>query len=384
MSRIKLLLTLVVVTLSATGVAAAQTGGAQTFPLPGDEVYPEGVAYDPATGDFFVGSTTDGAVFRGNVGEPSVEAETLLEPGADGRSMAIGMKVDSSGRLFVSGGDTGRMFVYDTGTGELIDRFENGAESTFVNDVVLTPDGSAFFTDSMNPELYRVFPDGSGGYEMETYLDFEGTPVEYDEEFNLNGIVTTPDGRYLITVKSPSGQLFRIDTRSKEVVEMDTGGADLTNGDGLLLLGRTLYVVRNQNEVIVPVELSADYSSGTAGEGFTDDSLMYPTTIAAYDGRLLAVNSQFDARDEGREPDLPFTVSGIPIPDDAAPASTSATAGSSATASATATATASATASGSASSVPGTGGVSPGAFVVSAALLAGAGAIAIVRTVARR
>lgn len=380
MSSIKLLLSLVIVTLSAAGAVAAQTGSAQTFPLPGDEVYPEGVAYRPATGDFFVGSTTDGAVFRGNVGEPSVEAETFLEPGADGRSTAIGMKVDSSGRLFVAGGDTGRMFVYDTGTGELIDRFENGADSTFVNDVVLTPDGSAFFTDSMNPELYRVFPDGSGGYEMETYLDFEGTPLKYEEGFNLNGIVATPDGRYLITVKSLSGQLFRIDTRSKEVVEIDTGGADLTNGDGLLLLGRTLYVVRNQNELVVPVDLSQDYSSGTAGEGFTDGSLMYPTTIAAYDGRLLAVNSQFDARDEGRQPDLPFTVSDIPIPDDAAPASASATAGSSASASATA----SASASGGAVPVPDTGGFSPSTLLALAALLAGAALLAVGYGVTRR
>ena len=384
MTRIKLLLALVVVTFSAAGVAAAQTGTTRTFPLPGEEVFPEGVAYRPATGDFFVGSTTDGAVFRGNVGDPSAGADTFLEPGANGRSTAIGMKVDSSGRLFIAGGDTGRMFVYDTASGRLLGRFDNGADTTFVNDVALAPDGSAFFTDSMNPELYRVFPDGSGGYSQETFLDLGGTPIEYDEEFNLNGIAATPDGRYLITVKSPSGQLFRIDTRTKEVAEIDTGGADLTNGDGLLLLGRTLYVVRNQNELIVPVELSADYSSGTAGEGFTDDSLMYPTTIAAYDGRLLAVNSQFDARDAGRRPDLPFTVSDIPIPEDAAPSSASALASATAGSSATASATASASASGSASSVPDTGGVPPGAFALVAALVAGAGALAIGYTVARR
>jgi Cu-Zn family superoxide dismutase len=258
------------------------------------------------------------------------------------------------------------MFVYDTGTGGLIDRFENGAESTFVNDVALTPDGSAYFTDSMNPELYRVFPDGSGGYEMETFLDFGGTPLKYEEGFNLNGIAATPDGRYLITVKSLSGQLFRIDTRSKEVVEIDTGGADLTNGDGLLLLGRTLYVVRNQNEVIVPVRLSSDFSSGTAGEGFTDDSFVYPTTIAAHEGRLLVVNSQFDARDEGRKPKLPFTVSDLQIPASAAPAS----------ATASAAATASASASAGSSAVPDTGGISPSTLLLSAALLAGTGAIA--------
>ena len=358
------------VTLSAPGVAAAQPGGTQTFDIPGDEVYPEGVAYSASTGDFFVGSTTDGEIFRGNVGDPSAGMEPFLESGADGRSMAIGMKADASGRLFVAGGETGATFVYDTGTGDLVDSFENGADTTFVNDVALTPDGSAFFTDSMNPELYRVFPDGSGGYEQETFLNFEGTPAEYEEGFNLNGIVAGPDGRYLVVINSTSGLLFRIDTRTKEVVEIDTGGADLTNGDGLLLLGRTLYVVRNQNEVIVPVELSADYASGTAGEGFTDDSFMYPTTIAAHEGRLLAVNSQFDARDEGRPPELPFTVSDVPIPGSAAPSS----AGSSAAA------------SGSASPVPvpDTGGIPPGALLLYAALLAGAGALAAVYLARRR
>jgi len=373
LAGIKLLLALAAITLCAAGGVSAQTC-VRTFPIPGEVVYPVGVAYDPATGDFFVGSTTDGEVFRANAGDDA-GARPFLEPGADGRSTAIGMKVDASGRLFVSGGDTGRMFVYDTGTGELIDSFENGAESTFVNDVTLTPDGSAFFTDSMNPELYRVFPDGSGGYEMETYLNFEGTLLKYEEGFNLNGIAATPDGRYLITVKSLSGQLFRIDTRTKEVVEIETGGADLTNGDGLLLLGRTLYVVRNQNEVIVPVKLSPDFSRGVAGEGFTDGSLKYPTTVAAYEGRLLVVNSQFDARDEGRQPELPFTVSDLPIP---------ASAAASAAASAGASASAGSSASGVASPVPDTGGVAPSALLLSAALLAGTGAIAAGYAATRR
>ncbi len=360
MPRIKLALAIAATVALMSGIASAQTASAQTFPLPGDEVYPEGVAYQPATGDFFVGSTGNGAVFRGNVGQPGTEAETFLEPGADGRSTAIGMKVNADGLLFVAGGDTGRMFVYDTNTGELVGRFQNDAETTFVNDVTLTPDGSAFFTDSMNPELYRVYPDGSGGYEYESYLDFGGTPAEYEEGFNLNGIAATPDGRFLITVNSTSGRLFRIDTRTKEVRGIDTGGADLTAGDGLLLEGRTLYVVRNEQERIVPVEMSPDFLSGSAGEAFTDESLNYPTTIAAYDGGLLAVNSQFGARDSGTDPELPFTVSGIPIPGQA-----------------------SASASASAVPVPDTGGLPP-ALLSLAALLAGVGALAVGYAALRR
>jgi sugar lactone lactonase YvrE len=116
---------------------------AQTYALPGEQVFPEGVALNEATGNFFVGSTTDGTVFRGNLAELGEGAEVFLEPGGDERTTAVGMKVDPEGRLFVAGGDTGRIFVYDTNTGELVGSFSNDERMTFVNDVALTPDGSA-------------------------------------------------------------------------------------------------------------------------------------------------------------------------------------------------------------------------------------------------
>jgi hypothetical protein len=143
---------------------------------------------------------------------------------------------------------------------------------------------------------------------------FEGTPAEYGEGFNLNGIVSSEDGRYLVTVKSSTGELFRIDTQSGEVVPIDTGGADLTRGDGLFLDGQTLYVCRNQQEEIVPIEMSDELLLGEAGEPFTDASFMYPTTIALSGDRLYAVNSQFDRREGGGEPELPFNVSGMQVP----------------------------------------------------------------------
>lgn len=292
-----------------------EQGTAQIYPLPGEQVFPEGIALNEATGDFYAGSTGDGTVFSADVSEPGTQAEVLLEPGADGRSAAIGMKVDAQGRLFIAGGMTGLMFVYDTNTGELIDRFSNGQEMTFVNDVALTPDGSAYFTDSMNPELYRVYPDGSGGYEFESFLSFDGTPAEYGEGFNLNGIAASEDGRYLVTVKSGTGELFRIDTQNGDVTLIDTDGADLTNGDGILLDGQTLYVCRNQQEEILPLEMSPDLTSAEAAEPFTDASFMYPTTIAIADDRLLAVNSQFDAREGGADPELPFNVTSVPLPE---------------------------------------------------------------------
>jgi Cu-Zn family superoxide dismutase len=308
-----LVLLLGVSEVGASQNAIAQSSGEATvtYPLEGGEVFPEGIAYQEDTGDFFVSSTTDGAIYQGNVAVDTTGF--FLEPGADNRTTAVGMAVDGRGHLFVSGGDTGQAFVYDTADGSLIESFSNGEDMTFINDVTVTPDGSAYFTDSMNPELYRATPTADGGYEFESVLNFEDTPVEYGEGFNLNGIASSPDGRYLVTVQSSTGNLYRIDTATSEVIQIDTGGADLTNGDGILLDGHTLYVVRNEQETIVPVQLSADYSSGDAGEAFTEDAFMYPTTIASYDGRLLAVNSQFGAQESG-DPELPFNVSNTPIP----------------------------------------------------------------------
>jgi sugar lactone lactonase YvrE len=290
-----------------------EVSGAERYVLPGEQVFPEGVAYQSDTGDFYVGSTTDGTVFRGNVEGGPKEAEVFLEPESDGRTTAIGMEVGEDGRLFIAGGDTGRIFVYDTESTDQIRRLDTpDAGATFLNDVAVTPDGDAYVTDSLRPVLFRVPSTVDGVGEVEPWLNFEETPAEYEEGFNFNGIDATEDGRYLVAVQSNTGELFRIDIESKQVVEINLGGETLTNGDGLLLDGRTVYVVRNEQALIVPVKLSGEYIRGKVGEPFTDPSFAFPTTIAKTDGRLLVVNSQFD-KQEG-EAELPFTVSSVEVP----------------------------------------------------------------------
>jgi sugar lactone lactonase YvrE len=74
----------------------------------------------------------------------------FLAGGADGRTTAIGMKVDRQGRLFVAGGGTGAVWVYDTKTRTLIRKFESGfSGQQFLNDLVIAPNGDVFVTDSM-------------------------------------------------------------------------------------------------------------------------------------------------------------------------------------------------------------------------------------------
>src|SRR6266545_828761 len=280
--------------------------------LPGDAVFPEGIAFQPSTNDFFVSSTTDGTIFRGDIRKKS--AKVFLPGGADGRTTATGMKVDSEGRLFISGASSGKIFIYDTKTGDLIRKFANNLTPTFINDVAIAPNGAAYFTDSLSPFLYRVAANDEGRFTFKRWIDFTGTPLVYQPGFNLNGIVATPNGKYLIVVQSNTGKLFRITIATKEIVEIDLNGATVTNGDGLLLSGHTLYVVRNQQALIVKIRLSEDFTRGNVLSNTTDSSFAFPTTIARAGDGLLVVNSQFDKRGPGLTPVLPFTVSSIPVP----------------------------------------------------------------------
>ena len=115
-------------------------------------------------------------------------------------------------------------------------------------------------------------------------------------------------------VQSNTGRLFRIEIETRDVTEIDLGGASVSGGDGLVLSGRTLYVVRGALTRIDELALSEDYDRGELVRVITDPSLNVPTTAALADGRLLVVNSQFAARSGAVPLVLPFTVSALPLP----------------------------------------------------------------------
>lgn len=281
-----------------------------TYTLPGDEVFPEGISLDEARKRFYVSSTTDGTIFRGSV--RSRAAEVFLPGGADGRTTAVGVRVDDAGRLWIAGGATGSIFVYDIATRELIRRFDTGTGG-FLNDIAITPNGDAYVTDSQRPVLHRVPVEAL----EDPAVGAETIPVpSYGTSgFGANGIVAVDD-ETLVYVQSNTGQLYRVDLPSRTVQAIDLGGADLTNGDGLALGGgRKLYVVRNRQEQIVEVRLRRDFESGRVVAEGTDPTFAFPTTAALAKGnRLLVVNSQFDRRGGGQAPELPFTVSSVKRP----------------------------------------------------------------------
>jgi len=277
---------LLVAALAAVSVPVALAKGAfpEVIALP-NGWQPEGIAIGNGS-TFYVGSIPTGAIFRGDVrtgeGAPYID-------GATGRA-AVGIEFNR-GRLYVAGGNTGKGFVYDARTKALLAEFQlapPNSGATFINDVDVTRRGS-FWTDSNRAVVYRVPPGPNAAVQtIQLTGEFQLAPG-----FNLNGIDGPNDSRFLISVQTATGTLFRIDSRTGDSRKIDVGTTTFTNGDGLLLVGRTLYVVQNQLNRIAVVRLSHNLTTGKVLKFLTDPDLDVPTTLARHGKRLYAVNARF-------------------------------------------------------------------------------------------
>jgi sugar lactone lactonase YvrE len=263
--------------------APAAAGGRypETIPLP-NGWQPEGIATGKGN-SFYSGSRATGAIFKGDLKRG--RGDVLVQPWG---GAALGMKVDD-GRLFVAGGGTGTASVYDARDGELLKRYTLADAPTFVNDVIVT-DKAAYFTDSQRDQLY-VLDLGRHGRLPKAARTLTVTGLPASTGFRLNGIEATD--RRLIAVVSALGKLFSINPRNGEAEEIVLGGGDVRNGDGLLLDGRTLYVVQNQLNQIAVVKLDRDLDEGRIKDHLTDSDFDVPTTIAEQGGFLWAVNARF-------------------------------------------------------------------------------------------
>jgi sugar lactone lactonase YvrE len=285
---ILLLVALALVVLTPTAAAARPFPALIRLP---DGFQPEGIASGRGT-SLYVGSIPTGAVWAGDARSGR---GAVLVPPHPGRA-AIGIKVDRRNRIFVAGGPTGQGYVYDARTGADLASYQlaPAGAATFVNDVVVTPK-AAYFTDSLNQQLYVVPLGRHGrlpGQDAVRTLPLTGD-LAFQPGFNLNGIEAARGGRVLIVVQSNTGLLFTVNPRTGVTNRIDLGGELVTNGDGLLLLGRTLFVVRNVDNLVAVVQLSGSLSSGRVVAELRDPDFDVPTTIAFTAGRLYAVNARF-------------------------------------------------------------------------------------------
>jgi sugar lactone lactonase YvrE len=303
-ASITLLLALGVGRPSATPAGQDHPRSTRVYTLaPSTHGNPEGIAYDPRTGAFYVG-TLDGTIYRGTLGN---ELVTEFLPGSE-FWQAAGLAIDRD-LLFVAGAFSGTLRVYNVDTQQLVAYFEDFGAG-MLNDLVVTPRGDIYVTDSFVPVLWHVTAEQvvAGGGEPRAIP--VGPEIEWIEGgFNLNGIVALEDGGTLIVAQSDAGKLFRIDlgrdpgTRQITEIALD----EPVYADGLLLdQGRLVAVTFLPEPTLTFVRLDASGTSGTVEQRCTDPTFRGPSTVDRAGNVYLVVNADFATGT------VPFTISAVP------------------------------------------------------------------------
>ena len=276
------------------------------------DLWPEGIAVDTETGDLYIGSIGRRAIYRlsadGRVEEFGTSSkDDLME--------VLGMWVDPHRRtLWAATGfgeynepltgppRTNELVRYDLATGQLEHRYTvPDDELRLLNDVVVGPDGTAWATETLRGELYRVLPDG----ELELFR-------RYPELIYLNGIALSDDGRTLYL--GHYGGLSRVaaDDGSIETIS----GPDMALGmvDGLSRIDDGLVMVQNSRHVnfrVVRVGLGIDETTAAKLE-VLDCGLpngLIPYTCAVHDGAVFVIaGADFGLMDGEEPPPAPAVV----------------------------------------------------------------------------
>ena len=302
---------LTIVSILAGGHLAADDQSGQSagrlFTLsPSTHGNPEGIAFDPVTGAFFVGATGDGTIYRGTLNEPIATEFIVGSVGSEAGGLAC-----ANGLLYVAGGFSGVLSVYDIATSELVAAFHTGTGG-LLNDVAVTEYGDVYVTDSLRPVLWHISPaqvQQGGGVpgailvSPDIQYEFAVSPI------NLNGIVALEGGERLIVVQSNTGKLFRIDLDGSAPYGRtihEIAVEPLWGGDGLLLDAGRLIVVQGWPAALTFVKLDTTVTRGQVVEYRTDPSFRGPSTVVRARNFYLVVNADFTTGT------TPFTVTALP------------------------------------------------------------------------
>jgi sugar lactone lactonase YvrE len=167
-------------------------------------------------------STSARWVHRGDVDELRTEvwldADDALR---DGRRITVELATHHHDRVYVAAGDNATQgdavaddpdfWIYEE-DGDLLAALRVPADGpVFLNDVVVGPDGAAYVTDSITPQIFRIArEDGNWRATVWAAADAPGAP-EPGGGFGLSGVEVGPDCRSLIVAQSDVGSLWRYD-----------------------------------------------------------------------------------------------------------------------------------------------------------------------------
>lgn len=214
---------------------------------------PEGIAWDPRTRSYFVGSIAERKIVRVDA---SGKVSDWSHPGELGN--VLGLVVDATRRRLhavstnlagTPDSTSNRIVTWDLGTGKLVGSVTVAAAAQ-LNDVTVGPDGDLFTTDSRAGNVFRIHA-ATGA--IDTLVILPGA----------NGIAVSADGKTLYVAHSTGvARLDLVNGDAAARIEIPAGET-IAAIDGLYVDGTSLIGVQNLTTPgrVVRIHLSADGKS---------------------------------------------------------------------------------------------------------------------------
>lgn len=261
------------------------------------DLIPEGITYDDVSKRFFIGS-----IYKRKIIQISQTGRVtdFIAMAQDSIGGVLGMKVDNRRQRLYSISNTSEgkenqpmVHVYSL-TGKLITKFKGPVgNNVFFNDLVLTPTGDAYITDSGSGSIFYV---GSDLAKIELFMNAK-------ELTDANGIEYFTQGKALIV--STNIGFVRIDTATKLIKPVPYSYYFINGIDGLSLHKNSLIGIQN---ITYPFTIT-QYTLSESQDSIINARVLgidipwfdIPTTGTIVDNHYYFIaNSQLDNYHEGK------------------------------------------------------------------------------------
>jgi sugar lactone lactonase YvrE len=264
------------------------------------DLYPEGIAFDPAGQVYYVSSMR-----TGTIGRVDLNGKYSVFFSEEGLKSSYGLKVHPDGKQLLAcisdanyskftSPDTRkkmiRLISIDLTTGKKIHDIDLASlvpGKHFGNDMTFDKDGNIYMTDSYANVIYKINSDWKPSV-------FAKHKMFETQGFGLNGIVTHKDG-FLLVANSNTGRIYKVDLAdpskvSKVGIEQYFLGADgmILNDDNTLTV-----VVNGGNDKIYQLKTKDNWvTAELAGTTLIVDRFTYPATATLRGNDMWVMNAK--------------------------------------------------------------------------------------------
>lgn len=240
-------------------------------------------------GDVFFTDQPNNRIYKWT--EITGEIDVFKEP--SGRANGMYFKLDGS--LLVCADSLNQLVEIGTDGSEkvLIENFR-GKKLNGPNDLWIRPKGGLFFTD---PLYKRPYWEGARSMDKEQdgehvyYLSGDGSEFFQvtDDLVRPNGIVGTPDGKYLYVADIGASKTFRYEIREdgylvnkKLFCEMGSDGMTLDHRGNLYLTGEGVHIFNPKGEKIATIAVPEKWTANVVFGGLTRKTLFITASESVY------------------------------------------------------------------------------------------------------